>query len=113
MRHQTVAEASHCYGSNFVYHNSRRIATEIAVHYGYATEGVHSSPLLVRVYNRTNNEMKTIPFTDVLALIPVRPAKLHSTRFGQVIVSDAVYISTNIYACITAVLVAIDTVKGT
>lgn len=113
MRRQTVNEASERYGSRFVYHNSRRIAIDIAAHYGYTSEDITSKPLMVRVYNRKNNEMQTIPFTEVLKLIPVQPAELRHTEFGQVILSETVYISTNIYACITAVLTAIGSIKGT
>ena len=113
-RRQTINEASERYGLRFVYYNSRRIARTIAVHYGYAAEDATSTPpLMVRVYNRKNNEMQTIPFTDVLKLIPVQPVELRHTEFGQVILAETVYISTNIYACITAVLTAIDSIKGT
>lgn len=114
MRRQTINRASERYGSRFVCHNARRIATIVAAHYGYASEDAISSPaLMVRVYNRMNNEMQTIPFTDVLKLIPVQLAELRNTEFGQVILSETVYISTNIYACITAVLTAIGSIKGT
>lgn len=114
VRRQTINEASERYGSRFVFHNSRRIATVIASHYGYTSTDDTSNPtLMVRVYNRKNNEMQTIPFTEVLKLIPVQPAELRHTEFGQVILSETVYISTNIYACITAVLTAIGSIKGT
>ena len=114
VRRQTIIKASERYGSRFVYDNSRSIATSIIVHYGYASKDATSeSSLMVRVYNRLSNTMQTIPFTDVLKLIPVRPAELRHTQFGQVILSETVYISTNIYACITAVLTAIDSIKET
>lgn len=114
VRRQTISEASDRYGSRFVYHNSRRIATTIAVFYGYESEDATPRPaLMVRVYNRKNNEMQMIPFTDVLNFIPVQPAELRHTEFGQVILSETVYISTNIYACITAVLTALGSIKGT
>ena len=114
-RRQTIHDASERYGSRFVYHNSRRIATTIAVYYGYAPEDADAShsDLMVRVYNRKKNEMEVLAFTDVLKLIPVQPAELRHTEFGQVILSETVYISTNIYACITAVLAAIGCIKGT
>lgn len=114
MRRQTINDASERYGSRFVFHNSRRIATVIASHYGYTSKDDTSNPaLMVRVYNRKNNEMQNIPFTEVLKLIPVQPTELRYTEFGQVTLSETVYISTNIYACITAVLTAIGSIKGT
>ena len=114
VRRQTIREASERYGSRFVYQNSRRMATTIAVHYGYAPEDAASTPaLMVRVYNRKKNEMEMVPFTDVLKLIPVEPAELRHTEFGQVVLSEVVYISTNIYACITAVLTAIGSIRET
>jgi len=113
-RRQTISEASERYGSRFVYNNSRRIATIITAYYGYASEGATTIPdLAVRVYNRKDNAMQMIPFADVLKHIPVQPAELRHTEFGQVILSETVYISTNIYACITAVLTAIGCIKGT
>ena len=114
IRRQTISEASERYGSRFVYQHSRRIATTIAAHYGYASDDSTSkNALTIRVYNRTKNEMQTIPFTEVLKLIPVQPAELRHTDFGQVVLSETVFISTNIYACITAVLTAIGSIKGT
>lgn len=114
VRRQTINEASERYGSRFVYHNSRRIARIIAAHYGYTSnDDTSNSTLMVRVYNRKNNEMQSIPFTEVLKLIPIQAAELRHTEFGQVILSETVYISTNIYACITAVLTAIGSIKGT
>mgnify|MGYP004225950749 CR=1 FL=1 len=112
MRRQTINEASERYGSRFVSHNSRHIASVIALHYGYASSEV-THPLMVRVYNRKINQMQKIPFTDVLTLIPVQPVELRHTEFGQVILSDTVYISTNIYACITAVLTVIGIITET
>ena len=111
LRRQSINDASERYGSRFVSHNSRRIASVIALHYGYASEV--TPPLMVRVYNRKINEMQTVPFTDVLTLIPVQPAELRHTEFGQVVLSETVYISTNIYACITAVLTVIGIIKET
>lgn len=114
IRRQTIHEASERYGLHFVYQHSRRIATTIAVHYGYASSDATSNPALtIRVYNRKNNEMQTIPFTEVLKLIPVQPPELRHTDFGQVILSETVYISANIYTCIAAVLIAIGCIKET
>ena len=114
-RRQTINEASERYGTRFVFYNARRIATTVAVHYGYASQRGTTTdpPLMIRVYNRKENAMQTVPFTKVLTLIPVQPAELRHTEFGQVILSETVYVSTNIYACITAVLTALGSIKGT
>ena len=82
------------------------------MHYGYASAPI-GDPLRVRVYNRKRNAMEFLELTEVLSLIPVQPAELRTTKFGQVILSESVYLSTTIYACITAVLTSIGMIKGT
>ena len=74
---------------------------------------MEETPILVRVYNRKSNTMQHMTLTNVLDLIPVRPVNHRQTPFGQVILSEEVYLSANIYACITSVLTAIGIVKGT
>ena len=111
-RRQDIHDLSERYGAQYVQRNARRIAHAISVHYGYASASI-GDPLKVRVYNRTGNAMERIDFTDVLSLIPVQPAELRTTEFGQVILSESVYLSTTIYACITAVLTSIGMIKGT
>lgn len=114
LHNKTITELSQRYGLRYVYQNSRRIASTIAIYYDYDTSMAEQSPpLSVRVYNRTKKEMNTIPFSDVLALIPVQPPEMGETKFGQVILSDTVYISTTIYIYITAVLATLDVVMGT
>lgn len=111
-RRQSIRELSERYGTQYVQRYARRIAKTVAVHYGYATSDT-DDVLTVRVYNRSTNTMDVVALVDVLSLIPVQPAELRTTEFGQVVLSDTVYLSTSIYACITAVLTSIGTIRGT
>ena len=112
-RRQNINEMSERYGAQYVQRYARRIAQTVAVHYGYASCNIGPNNLRVRIYNRKQNVMETIAFVEVLALIPVQPNELRTTEFGQVILSDTVYLSTTIYACITAVLTSIGLIKET
>ena len=112
-RKQTIFEMAERYGAQYVQKHARRIAQTIVVHYGYASGEDSGMDLKVRIYNRARNVMEVISFTEVLALVPVQPAELRTTEFGQVILSDTVYLSTTIYACIVSVLTSIGMLKGT
>ena len=112
-RRQTIFEMSERYGAQYVQKHARCIAQTIAVHYGYASGDGRGIGLKVRVYNRARNVMEVISFTEVLALIPVQPAELRTTEFGQVTLSDTVHLSTSIYSCIVSVLTSIGMLKGT
>ena len=104
-RKEDIARASDVYGTLFVHHNSRRIARIVASH--YVTKDNPVDPLTVRTYNRTTNKMTILSLMDVLKLVPFDPPELRQTEFGQVILSETVYVSAAIYACIVSSLTAL------
>ena len=109
-RKEDIARASDVYGTLFVHHNSRRIARIVASH--YVTKDNPVDALTVRTYNRTINKMTQLPLIEVLKLIPFDPPELRQTDFGQVIISETVYVSAAIYACIVSSLTALKCVSS-
>lgn len=65
-------------------------------------QGIESDDLVVRVYNREENKLHTVPLHVLLSNLPsVVPTP---TAFGQVRLSNAVHVSTCIYVCIQALM---------
>ena len=109
-RREDIARASDVYGTFYVHHNSRRVARIVASH--YVTKDNPVDALTVRTYNRTTNKMTQLPLIEVLKLIPFDPPELRQTDFGQVIISETVYVSAAIYACIVSSLTALKYVSS-
>ena len=103
-REDNIRRHSDNYGIRFCTENASKLG--IAITSWKKGDREVGSEVMVRVYNRENNEMSMRSLVDVLDNIVLdsneTPQRLIPTQFGQVILSPTMYISTIIYNTIVA-----------
>ena len=103
-REENIRNHSEKYGQRFCIDNARFFAQALA------DWRVNKTPKVpvprVRIYNRSDNEMKEVSLIDVFNEIHLDesgfPLRLYPTAFGQVAISKKLHISVLIYHLITA-----------
>ena len=108
-REERVREQSERYGRQFCTRHARVVGEEVAA-FLHGASRVADRTIEVRVYSRYTRAMNTVTLRTILEHVPTdatrSPADLHVTEFGQVVLSETLCVSAQIYAIVVAAWVA-------